>query len=317
MTALPASLYRFIWQASRTGQLRLLALTAIIAPLGIVPLDMQRRIVDVAVAQKDLHLLYVFGAIYAASLLLYGGLKYVLNIQKGAVLEAVTLALRRRAIHRLSQNAESAAAPDAMAALRGTAVSVLAMEAEEIGNFASECFSLPVLQGGTIAWTLGYLLWVQPEIAAIAALVYLPQMILVPKVQAAINRLSRRRTVLMRAMGQSVVDAAGHHRVVNRPRRHAHADVLARLIFRIRMTIYWKKYFLTFLGNLLDSLGPLLILLVGGSLVIRGQAEIGTLVVFISGFHRIAEPWDLLVNFYRSVSNMRVVYDLIRRAVTA
>jgi ABC-type multidrug transport system fused ATPase/permease subunit len=241
VTALPASLYRFIWQASRTGQLRLLALTAIIAPLGIIPLDMQRRIVDVAVAQKDLHLLFVFGAIYGASLLVYGGLKYVLNLQKGAVLESVTLALRRRAIDRLAQNADAAEAHGAAAGLRGTAVSVLAMEAEEIGNFASDCYSLPMLQGGTIAWILGYLLWVQPEIAAIAILVYLPQMILVPKVQAAINRLSRRRTVLMRAMGQTVVDAAGHHRVVNRPRRHRHAGVLTQLVFRIRMMIYRKK----------------------------------------------------------------------------
>jgi ABC-type multidrug transport system fused ATPase/permease subunit len=314
---LPPTLYRYVWQASRTRQLKLLAMTAIIAPLGVIPLEMQRRIVDTAVAQQDLHLLFWFCGAYLAILLIYGGLKYVLNLEKGAVLEEVTLDLRTRALGRLAAGSGAAGSPAASAGLRGTALSVVSMEAEEIGNFASDGLSLPMLQGGTIAWTLGYLIWVQPEVAIIAAVVYLPQIILVPKIQAEINRLSRRRTVFMRALGQSAVDAAGHHRVVNRPRRHAHAGVLARLIFRMRMMIYRKKFFLTFLGNFLDSLGPLLILLVGGWLVIQGQAQIGTLVVFISGFHRIAEPWSLLVNFWRSVSNMGVVYDLIRRAVAA
>jgi ABC-type multidrug transport system fused ATPase/permease subunit len=310
---LPAALYVYVWQATRIRQIRLLAMTAILAPLSIVPLEMQRRIVDTAVAQKDLHLLVWFCGIYLAVLLIYGGLKYVLNMEKGAVLEEVTLDLRTRALRRLAGGGTATHA--ATAGLRGTALSVVSMEAEEIGSFASDGLSLPMLQGGTIAWTLGYLIWVQPEVAIIAALVYLPQIILVPKVQAEINRLSRRRTVFMRALGQSAVDAAGHHRVVNRARRHAHAGVLAQLIFRMRMMIYRKKFFLTFLGNFLDSMGPLLILLVGGYLVIQGQAQLGTLVVFISGFHRIAEPWSLLVNFWRSVSNMRVVYDLIRRAV--
>jgi len=312
---LPPTLYRYVWQVSRTRQLKLLAITAILAPLGIVPLEMQRRIVDTAVEQKDLHLLFWFCGIYFAVLLLYGGLKYVLNMEKGAVLEEVTLDLRTRALHRLAAGSSVPGSAAASAGMRGTSLSVVAMEAEEIGAFASDGLSLPMLQGGTIAWTLGYLIWVQPQVALIAALVYLPQIILVPKVQMQINRLSRRRTVFMRALGQSAVDAAGHHRVVNRPRRHAHAAVLAQLIFRVRMMIYRKKFFLTFLGNFLDSLGPLLILLVGGWLVIQGEAQVGTLVVFISGFHRIAEPWSLLVNFWRSVSNMRVVYDLIRRAV--
>lgn len=313
---LPKSLYRFVWEASREQQIRLCLITGALAPLGLLPLEMQRRIVDIAVSQKDLHLLYGYGSLYLASLLLYGGIKYLLNLQKGSVLEGVTRNLRHRILTRLAANSgPEPVGNDTIARFRGTIVSVLAAEAEDLGNFASECLSLPMLQGGTIVWTLGYLLWVQPEVTIIAALVYLPQVILVPKVQAAINRLSRRRTVLMRTMEQSVVDAGGHHKVVNRPRRHAHARVITDLVFRTRMNIYRKKYFLTFLGNLLDSLGPLSILMVGGYLVIKGQAEMGTLVVFISGFHRIAEPWDLLVNFYRSVSNMRVAYDLVRRAV--
>jgi len=34
-------------------------------------------------------------------------------------------------------------------------------------------------------------------------------------------------------------------------------------------------------------------------------------VIFISGFQKLADPWDQLTNFYRMVSNARVKYRLI------
>ena len=77
------------------------------------------------------------------------------------------------------------------------------------------------------------------------------------------------------------------------------------------MLIYRRKYFLTFLGNFLDAFGPIAVLVVGGYMVIRNQTDVSTLVVFISGFQKLADPWDQLVNFYRTVSNARVTYGLI------
>jgi hypothetical protein len=43
----------------------------------------------------------------------------------------------------------------------------------------------------------------------------------------------------------------------------------------------------------------------------QGKTQIGTLVVFITGLAKIADPWDQLINFYRSVSNTAVMYDMI------
>jgi ABC-type bacteriocin/lantibiotic exporter with double-glycine peptidase domain len=90
---------------------------------------------------------------------------------------------------------------------------------------------------------------------------------------------------------------------------------LANQIFRTRIRIYKFRYVLNFLSNFLHSLGPVLVLVVGGYLVIRGQTEVSTLVVFISGFNRISDPWAELVAFYRSVSHAHVVYDLVRSAL--
>ena len=40
------SLYGYVWRISRTGQIRICLLTAVVAPLSMVPLELQRRIVD-------------------------------------------------------------------------------------------------------------------------------------------------------------------------------------------------------------------------------------------------------------------------------
>src|SRR5262249_58389749 len=81
--------------------------------------------------------------------------------------------------------------------------------------------------------------------------------------------------------------------------------------FHTRVHIYRIKFFLTLFGNLLDAIGPLIILAVGGWLVIQHRTELGTLIVFISGFHKMADPWDQLTGFYRMLSNARVKYRLI------
>jgi ABC-type bacteriocin/lantibiotic exporter with double-glycine peptidase domain len=83
-------------------------------------------------------------------------------------------------------------------------------------------------------------------------------------------------------------------------------------IYELRIAIYIRKFLLAALGNFLDSLGIVIVLTVGGYLVMRGSTEVGTLLVFISGLGKISDPWDELINFYRSISNTAVSYDMIR-----
>jgi ABC-type multidrug transport system fused ATPase/permease subunit len=78
-----------------------------------------------------------------------------------------------------------------------------------------------------------------------------------------------------------------------------------------RVLIYRVKFFLTFLGNFIDAVGSLIVLALGGYLVLQGKAEVGTLVVFISGFLKVADPWNQLLTFYRTTSNTRTKYRLI------
>jgi ABC-type multidrug transport system fused ATPase/permease subunit len=308
---LPRSMYRYIWQASRQGQLHICILTAIIAPLSMVPLELQRRIVDGVLKDGGggLRLLLLLGAAYVGVVVIQNGAKYLLNVTKGRVLEQVSRDIRLRMFHRLCHRAPAA---DEWGRVQpvdsGTAVSVIAAESEAVGGFASESFSVPLLQVGTIVFVMGYLLWVQPLIAAFAILVYAVQVFTVPKVQETINRLARLRTRTIRRLGRCAAEDVG---IKPADECAIHAGRLIDHAYAMRISIYRRKFFLTFLGNVLDAAGPIAALTVGGWMVIHGQTEVSTLVVFISGFQKISDPWDVLITFYRTMSTARVTYHLV------
>ena len=306
----PTSLYRFIWQISRRQQIQICLLTLFIAPLTAAPLELQRRIVNTAIGQHSLQTLFWLAAAYLGVLLVQGGLKYAMNVIKGLVLEEITRALRLRMVTMLSAISRLAAKKRQKAPDEGTIVSIIAAESEDVGSFASDSLAVPLLQGATIVFIVGYLVWVQPLVAALAVAIYLPQPALVWVFQNQINELSRHKISYTRRLGRKA--AKSLHLDAPVPDEFGEQEhSLIDQIFQIRLAIYRRKYFLTFLGNFLDALGPLAVLLLGGVFVLQGRTDVATLVVFISGFQRLADPWDTLINFYRTFSNARISYRLV------
>ena len=301
---MPNTLYEFIWRESGRRQIWLCLLTLMIVPLPMVPLELQRRIVDDALGARNARYLLLLGALYLLVMLVQGGLKYLLNIYRGRVVEEVVRWLRNRIYRQVKPSGDDG--PSHEFVDRGAIVSMVAAEAEDLGGFVGESVSTPLLQAGTAVVILGYLMWVQPLIASFAIVIYLPQLLIVPATQRAINRYARRHAKLVRKLGDHIVDEA-----------LIRGDPVRRFTrinnesFATRISIYRIKYFLTFFGNFLDALGPLGVLVVGGWLVIEGRTEVSTLVVFTSGFQKVSDPWDQLVNFYRTASNAQVKYRLI------
>ncbi|WP_108660140.1 ABC transporter ATP-binding protein [Acuticoccus kandeliae] len=300
-------LYRFILRTSRRGQVRVAFLTSLVTPLAFVPLEIQRRFVETAVGSRQVRILAILGAVYLAVLLVQGTLKYFLNVTKGEILEEVTRDLRRRVVAWEEGLGSATPRPPID---EGTRASMIISEAEDVGGFASDSIALPLLQAGTILWVLAYLFWIEWPIAVLAMAIYAPQALIVPRVQATINRMIRMKTLRVRRLGDDVGQMS-RLQAEQRLRLQIHAAIAIDNVFLLRMMIYRRKYFLTALGNFLDALGPLMVLMVGGTMVIRGETDVATLVVFISGFQKIADPWDVLVNFFRTVSNAVVTFDLL------
>lgn len=304
---LSQDLYRYIWRTSRSGQISICILTMILSPLMMVPLELQRRIVNEIIPARNVWLLVILGCTYLGVVCLQGGIKFWLNMLKGTTIEGIARHIRFRIVKRV-QNAR----PDTVAGAdlgAGTVVSMLASETEEVSGFGGDAFGLPLLAGGTIFYVAGYLIWVEPLIAILAVVIYLPQALIVPITQYSINRLARMRIVNVRSLGGLAANAAAL-------RSDGAAVVtgasMINRIYELRIAIYIRKFLLAALGNFLDSLGIVIVLTVGGYLVMRGSTEVGTLLVFISGLGKISDPWDELINFYRSISNTAVSYDMIR-----
>ena len=273
----------------------------------MLPLELQRRIVNDALEQHDFRSFFLLCALYLIVLLIQGGLKYVLNVYRGRTVEEVVRRLRER-IYRCAKPTGNDHESVREEFDKGAIVSMVAAEAEDIGGFVGDSISFPLLQAGTVIAVLGYLIWVQPLIASLAFFIYLPQAAIVPWMQGVINRYSRRHSRLVRKLGDNIVETGEPSARSGSARRFSRLNTAS---FDTRIVIYRIKFFLTFLGNFLDAIGPLAVLMIGGWLVIHGRAQVSTLVVFISGFQKVADPWDQLINFYRTAANARVKYRLL------
>jgi hypothetical protein len=53
---LDPALYRYVWRTTRNGQIQICLLTSVVAPLAMVTLELQRRIVDHAIDHQEVWL---------------------------------------------------------------------------------------------------------------------------------------------------------------------------------------------------------------------------------------------------------------------
>ena len=296
------SLYGFVLQVSRRQQAWLALLTLALLPLSMVPLDLQRRIVNDAVAHAELERLLSYGLLYLGVLLLQGGLKFARDLYLHGIAEGVTQILRRKIV----RGETGEAIED------GTRQSILAAESEKVGGFVAESIALPLLQAGTVLSITGYMLAMEPLVALVAIAFLVPSLVAVGFSQPVLNRLSRSKIQVVRALGQAVL-ATGRPE----PAGSAGLDALVERIYGLRLRFASLKIATKSFNNLVNGLGLLSILLVGGWLAIEDRTEIGIIVAFMSGYERMTGPVRDLLNFYRRLSMMRVQYRLVADAFPA
>jgi ABC-type multidrug transport system fused ATPase/permease subunit len=300
---LPVSVFCYVLATSRLHQLLLLALTVSVFLLEIVPLELQRRIVNDLVKDRPYRWVITLCAVYAGVVLVQGGTKLVLNVYRAWVGEQATRDLRRR-IHDVIE-APPTSSPAAEA--QGIAVSMIVAEVEPIGGFIGESVSEPLLQGGILASVLAYLIHIDPWMALGAFALFVPQFFFVPLMQAAVNWRAGARIRILRQLGIGVIDQAnGHFRA---------DDQRIDRVFSLDMGIFRLKFTMNFLMNLCSHLQIVSALLIGGWWVHTDRLEIGGVVAFISGISRLNDPWGDLVNYFRDLTVTQVKYRLLANAV--
>jgi ABC-type multidrug transport system fused ATPase/permease subunit len=302
---LPRSLFGYIWRQGARHQIALCLLAVAVFLLSAVPLEIQRRLVDDAIAHGTERTIVLLAGAYFAVALAEGGLKLIMNIYRGWISENTVRHLRRLISGEIQHDARALHTSDA----EGVEISIILSEADPVGGFVGLSLSEPLLQGGVLASIFGYMVYLQPHMALLCLLVFSPQLVFVPLMQHAINRLAGLRI-------QTLRDVSGGIAAVNTKDRQLAILQDGRIdrVFEFNMGIYKLKFSMNFLMNAMYHLGITITLAVGGWYAVKGRIEVGTVVAFLSGLTKVNDPWGDIVNWFREMATCRVKYRLIVQA---
>lgn len=310
---MPTSVYRYIFQNSSRQQILVVLLTLSLLPLAPVPLELQRRVLDDAIAQSDTDLLIRLAIYYLLALLASSFLKTWMKIQRGLISARIVHALRSSVYYyiytvvppsRMKRGSENDDEVD-----EGAVVSMLSSEVEKLGGFSGSAISGPLLQIGTLVAILGYMFWVEPLVAAIALVLYSPQFFIVPYFQKRLNNLSREKALKVRELGAFIADNAEDDLLSKEP-----PSIFLNLteqILNIRTRFLLNKNAMKTIINLLIALGPFGIIAFGGWLVIQDRLELGVILAFVSGLERLGGPIRELIAEYSQITEAQMRYGIL------
>ncbi len=312
---LPSSAFAFILKYSRRDQVALVALGLSSMPILYATLELPKIIINSALAEAHEDIAYFGNALtqvehlvllclgYLLAIGANGATKYRMNIYKGFVGERLLRRLRLtiyRAWRRGSGGSQ-----------RTEVIPLVAQEVEPIGGFASDAFSLPVFQGGTVA-TILFFMFVQDPVLGAAAMTLLPiQLVLIPRLQKKINIIMRERVRQIRLLGGRLGEQAN----VTSPAGVRTKDItfLLKDLEYTRRRLHRAKFFMKSINNFLTALTPFFFYSIGGYLVIEGSLTIGALVAVLAAYKDFSAPVRDLFRYYQSVEDVRIRFQEVKR----
>jgi ABC-type multidrug transport system fused ATPase/permease subunit len=255
--------------------------------------------------------LFVLCGIFLALVLVNQGFKYYINVYRGLTGERMLRRLRYQLFGRVLRFP----LPTFRNMSQGEIIPMITAEVEPLGGFVGEAFSLPAFQGGTLLVILGFL-FVQNWMLALAAVALYPiQLYLIPRLQRRVNLLGKRRVQLVRRLSERIGEAVQGVQEVHAhdTSQHVLADFSFRLwqIFDVRYSIYLQKFFIKFVNNFIQQLGPFFFYSIGGYFVIVGELQIGTLMAAIAAHKDLAAPWKEILAFYQRREDARIKYEQV------
>jgi putative ABC transport system ATP-binding protein len=314
-------LFRFVWRHSRLDQLMILAMTLLGLPLLYLSLELPKIIVNDAIqgeafprsvmGREVAQIPYLLGlcGLFFATVIAINGVKWLTNMAVGLTGERL---LRRLRFSFFQQTLRFP--PQRVANARpGEVVQSVMAEIEPLGGFVGELFATPASQGGMLAVMLGFI-FVQDPLLGLAASAMLPvQAIVIPMLQRRVIRLNRQRALNNRRLADTLASAVGAM-----PDIRAHGIQrwhLARIAGQlhtnteIRKDIFRRKFTIKFINNLLNQITPFMFFAIGGSMVIRGQLDLGALVAVLTAYKDIGKPWRELLTYYQRLSDFRARFQ--------
>ncbi len=323
-------LFKFILRHGARQQLVIVALTVLSLPFYYAALDFPRQIINkglgveverfpaslkvwgielIHLEQFPLLAALCFALLTAVTV--NGALKYVANLKRARLGE---LLLRRLRLNLCSQALRFPSSHFRNVS-PAELVSMITSEVESLGGFIGDAISVPVLQLGLLL-TAFLFIFAQDVVLGLASVALLPvQIVVVPRIQRQVNRLSRKRVREMRRLSRRFSESVSlaSHLQTNAMVAHELEVLDHRLgrILEIRYQIFRKKFFVKFFNNFLAQLAPFLLFLIGGYFVIRDELTVGALVAVVVAYKDVPPPWKELLDYYQDQQDARVRYEQV------
>jgi ABC-type multidrug transport system fused ATPase/permease subunit len=308
------NLHRYIIKRSLRPQLVLIAISFVLG-LGLNPvmLDLQKRIINQAIGQRNLEALFRLCGFFLGAVLLNGAFKYVKQNLEGYISETMLRDLRGELYNRILRFP--------LLYLKSTStgqlVAMILGEVEDLGGYFGLALSTPSFHGAMLVGTLGYMVYANPWMALISMVLFPIQMIFIRRLQRRVSAMSRDRVRMVRGLSDRIQESVGGLQEIHANDTVAYESGRFRhqlqRIFRIRLNIYNLKYLIKWINNFLEKFGQFLLLLVGGWLIINRPEtfNLGVLVAFLQAYGQLNEPWRELINFFQLKENARVKYEQV------
>ncbi len=302
------TLYSWVLAKNLRWQLLLVLLVLVTVGARVVPLELQKRIINNAIGMGQEGLLVFYCLVFICSVLLASSLKFAINLLQAFIGQETLKRMRAD----LYTHILSLPLSFFRTIQPGHVVNALINELASISGFVGSAISVPLINVCTLLAMGGYLFYLNPLLAGLSFVLYPLQIFLIPKLQQRSNEANRYRVKISRTISGNIGEViTGVHEV------HGHAgyglenDKFANqagslMDANVRMNTY--RYGIKFANNLFENIGPFILFLVGGTMTIRGHFDLGALVAFLSAYVSLNEPWRELMDFYQLLEDSRVRY---------
>ena len=315
------TIFKFIWRFSKTQQLILLVISVLSFPFYYYALDLPKTIINDAIDSSDfprmfmgyelqqIEFLLLLCFAYLGLVLINGGFKFWINVYRGRMGERMLRRLRYILFSRILRFPLK----QFRKISQGEIIAMITAEVEPLGGYIGQAISLPVFQGGMLATALVFIILQDVYLGLAAIALYPVQMYVIPKLQAKVNALGKKRVQAVRRLseriGESVTGIQDVH--VHNTSAYELSSFTTWLgeIYHIRFEIYQRKFFIKFLNNFIAQITPFLFFSIGGVLVIKGNLSMGSLVAVLAAYKDLSPPWKELLAHYQAAMDARIKYE--------
>lgn len=303
----------FYWVKTTSFKLQLILLAVIVVTVGarVLPLEMQKKIVNQAIRLQKVDLLLIYCGYYIGAVILAGALKYVISVLQTYIGQQALARIRKELYaHILTLPINFFRKTSS-----GMVVSTLVTEVANIGEFVGQAMAVSVTNILTFIAFAAYMFFLSPILAGLSLITFPLFILVIPRLQAKSNRANKQRVDATRDISSKIGEAIsaiheihgnGSYNIENRK-----YGVMVEKLFRIRVVWMLYKQGIKCLNNFIQNLGPFVLFLVGGYLAINGRFDLGALVAFLSAYEKLYDPCKELMEFYQTYQDSSVSYKRI------